>query len=324
MKMKKFKQLAALLFFVCLFGWLTLSAAGVAQAEEVCPVVHKVKIGENLTSIAAQYGVTVKELVEANASIANPSYIQAGWRLCIPQPPPLMRSLETEKKTVGHVDIVAEYQRSPSEIASEWTLAANLLGIRYAFPLAAGDPVTETIFRMEDDLLKASAPLSPVLWLIRNEPEETPPSYTLAVISDSAPLLATQFPFSPTQTITDIVPINGTSFGCSPDPRPATVLGRGMATDTKVSLELVTPDNTFLRFPVTQLEYWATSEQLINCDSSVILALHPIRGTDFYQLLLVLQWGDGAGAGADAEAILCEDWKEGNVIDKLVWYFKCS
>ena len=47
------------------------------------PVVHVVSRGENLTRIAARYGVTVDDIVAANA-IANPSRIFGAQRLLIP------------------------------------------------------------------------------------------------------------------------------------------------------------------------------------------------------------------------------------------------
>ncbi|MGH2401109.1 MAG: LysM peptidoglycan-binding domain-containing protein [Candidatus Limnocylindria bacterium] len=46
-------------------------------------LVHTVKPGQNLTSIARGYGVTIAAIVEANA-ITNPSRIYAGQRLIIP------------------------------------------------------------------------------------------------------------------------------------------------------------------------------------------------------------------------------------------------
>lgn len=50
------------------------------------PIIHVVVRGENLISIAAYFGVTVKAIQDAN-NIANPSLIRIGDRLVIPPPP---------------------------------------------------------------------------------------------------------------------------------------------------------------------------------------------------------------------------------------------
>ena len=320
------KRIVTLLCYLCLLGLLLWPAVGMAQTPEDCSLVHTVQPGENLIRIAKQYGVTVGELVDEN-KIANPNQIRAGQSLCIPQQS--VRGLEAPMKRLGTVEIVAEYRRALPEVAVEWTIAANPMGLRYSFPVAAGGPVTTTIFRLPDDLLKASAAHTPALLLIRNpqpvaDVGMVPPSYTLAVIGDPKPLLSVQFPISSTQLITDDLPISSALLGCDEQIIPASVLGRGMAADTQISLELVSPDHTFLRFPVTGVTYWETSEKIDNCNFKVILALHPISGTEFYQMLLVLQRGDGASGGAEVEAIICADWKEGNLLDKLMAYFKCS
>lgn len=322
------KRIAALLFFVCILTQLLLPSRAIAQDEAGCPLVHTIEPGENLIGIARRYGVTVEALVDANA-IADPNRIRAGRTLCIPLPLPPEGEQTQSVESIGSVDIVAEYRRNLPEVAAEWTIAANPLGLRYSFPIAASAPATDTIFRLEDDLLQASASQTPVLWLVRNEagvtdPVNTPPSYGLVVIGSPEPLLSVQFPISPTRQITDILPISGTSGGCSPQSRQSAVLGRDQTAETQISLELISPDQTFLRFPITEVTYWETSQRLINCDSPVVLALHPISGTEFYEILLLLQRGNGAPGGAEAEAISCEDWKEGNVVDKIIWYFKCS
>jgi uncharacterized protein YraI len=48
-----------------------------------CRAYYTVVRGDSLARIAANYGTTVAALQCAN-NIANPNYIQAGWRLCIP------------------------------------------------------------------------------------------------------------------------------------------------------------------------------------------------------------------------------------------------
>jgi N-acetylmuramoyl-L-alanine amidase len=61
--------------------------APAAQAEAPAPTVHVVARGENLTRIAAAYGVSIADLVAVNA-IANPSRIFAGQQLRIPSAAP--------------------------------------------------------------------------------------------------------------------------------------------------------------------------------------------------------------------------------------------
>ena len=47
-------------------------------------VKHLVVAGENLTRIAQTYKTTVQDIVEMNRIIQNPSLIQAGWVLNVP------------------------------------------------------------------------------------------------------------------------------------------------------------------------------------------------------------------------------------------------
>jgi len=58
----------------------TISAEGTAPAGRT----HKVKPGESLSVIAAEYGVSVRSLVEAN-DLADPSLIRVGKVLVIPE-----------------------------------------------------------------------------------------------------------------------------------------------------------------------------------------------------------------------------------------------
>lgn len=59
---------------------LNLVVSGSGGAEE-----YEVKSGDNLSKIGAQYGVTWKEIYEANKDIIkNPDLIQPGWKLKIP------------------------------------------------------------------------------------------------------------------------------------------------------------------------------------------------------------------------------------------------
>ena len=59
---------------------LNLVVSGTGGSEE-----YEVKSGDNLSKIGAQYGVTWKEIYEANKDIIkNPDLIQPGWKLKIP------------------------------------------------------------------------------------------------------------------------------------------------------------------------------------------------------------------------------------------------
>lgn len=61
------------------------SATPVPTPEQV---VHTVKSGENLSKIAAIYGVTIDDILAANPSITNPNKIAVGDKIVIPQPLP--------------------------------------------------------------------------------------------------------------------------------------------------------------------------------------------------------------------------------------------
>lgn len=49
------------------------------------PIKYKIKSGDNLSSIAAQFGVTVDDIVKAN-NIADPNQIYEGQEIIIPPP----------------------------------------------------------------------------------------------------------------------------------------------------------------------------------------------------------------------------------------------
>jgi len=59
---------------------LNLVVSGTGSNEE-----YEVKSGDNLSKIGAKYGITWKEIYEANKDIIkNPDLIQPGWKLKIP------------------------------------------------------------------------------------------------------------------------------------------------------------------------------------------------------------------------------------------------
>lgn len=64
---------------------LWIPACRPAPPGPSCRLVHVVKRGETLSSIARMYGVSVKALMRANG-IHDPNRIWVGQRLCIPNP----------------------------------------------------------------------------------------------------------------------------------------------------------------------------------------------------------------------------------------------
>jgi LysM repeat protein len=77
---------------VALLAGILLATAGSASAaplQQWGQTIHVVRYGENLTMIAARYGVTVSAIVQANG-LRNPNFVFVGQRLVIPVyvPPP--------------------------------------------------------------------------------------------------------------------------------------------------------------------------------------------------------------------------------------------
>ena len=72
---------------IILFALVVTLAVWVAPVEGAPPlsepIIHIVKWGENLSTIAAHYGTTVEAIVQANG-ISDPNRIYAGQRLVIP------------------------------------------------------------------------------------------------------------------------------------------------------------------------------------------------------------------------------------------------
>ncbi len=62
------------------------------QGLKPCPdapacYLYRVRSGDNLTSIAAKFGITVTALRKANREIADPSLLHVGDRIRVPLPP---------------------------------------------------------------------------------------------------------------------------------------------------------------------------------------------------------------------------------------------
>lgn len=124
------------------------AAAAPVAAPPAEPRVHVVARGENLTRIAAHYGVTVAAIVQANA-IANPSRIIGGQQLVIPGAatapaaaaapamPPSMSALVAERDAVRQV-IVEEANRYGVPVAFVLAVAWQESGWRQGVVSSAG------------------------------------------------------------------------------------------------------------------------------------------------------------------------------------------
>lgn len=97
---KRLAVIAALLLL------LALATAASAQGG----IVHIVRYGETLGTIAARYGTTVSAIASAN-SIYNINRIYAGQRLFIPAAPPSDRLNGTTVYIVGRGDFLAAIAR---------------------------------------------------------------------------------------------------------------------------------------------------------------------------------------------------------------------
>ena len=60
----------------------------IPQKPKAAPKEHVVQKGEYLSVLASKYGVSVKEIVEANPQIKNPDSVPIGTKLTIPEPKP--------------------------------------------------------------------------------------------------------------------------------------------------------------------------------------------------------------------------------------------
>ena len=55
---------------------------GGASSKSTCTVIHTVRQGEYLSTIAVEYGTSWQTLASRN-KLANPDYLRVGQRLCI-------------------------------------------------------------------------------------------------------------------------------------------------------------------------------------------------------------------------------------------------
>ncbi len=78
------KRLFSILLVIVLLSTLLASTSMVSMAADN-DIIHTVKYGETLGWIAWRYGVTVREIMDAN-DLTNANYIYAGEKLTIPVP----------------------------------------------------------------------------------------------------------------------------------------------------------------------------------------------------------------------------------------------
>jgi len=61
----------------------------VTPTPEPTPRLYRIKGSDNsLTQIAHRFGLTLRQLLDANPQITNPDHIEVGQVITIPQPPP--------------------------------------------------------------------------------------------------------------------------------------------------------------------------------------------------------------------------------------------
>ena len=127
---------------------LSIFVVPIASANDT--IVHVVKGGETLTSIACLYGVTVQQIQEWN-DISNPSHIYAGQALVINPPagvPPAV--------PVANVDAVKFGGKTPDE----WQAALDERYVRHDDPQTSG--AERRYFKQVDKVL-ADGSLEPAV-----------------------------------------------------------------------------------------------------------------------------------------------------------------
>lgn len=147
------------------------------------PIMHKIAAGESLALIAEKYGLTAKEIAEANAMTVN-DMIYPGQELTIPPPRPGGAPLPTPTPTGGTLLYTVQAGDTLSEIAErfdsqlDWILQANKRrlddmlrpGDRLLIPLSNRTPtptlsptptVTPTPSATSDIVLRPPLPLAP-------------------------------------------------------------------------------------------------------------------------------------------------------------------
>jgi LysM repeat protein len=95
-------------------GCALLAPAALAETTQQ----HTVGSGDNLTKLAARYGVTVKAIVEANG-LRNPNFIWVGQRLVIPLPEVPKQEVDSPTEANPEPEPTVEVLRSIEEPADE-------------------------------------------------------------------------------------------------------------------------------------------------------------------------------------------------------------
>ena len=133
---------ACALALLLIFGW---TAVSVGADSVACARRHTVQPGENLTSIAVFYGMTVEQLLDLN-TIMNPDLIRVGISLCVSTILPTTespRSISTDPKLPAagqtsnqSVALSIDYiRRTDAADSVEFGTKSGLVGLRRLYPL---------------------------------------------------------------------------------------------------------------------------------------------------------------------------------------------
>lgn len=133
---------ACALALLLIFGW---TAVSVGADSVACARRHTVQPGENLTSIAVFYGMTVEQLLDLN-TIVNPDLIRVGISLCVSTILPTAespRSISTDPKLPDagqtsnqSVALSIDYiRRTDAADSVEFGTKSGLVGLRRLYPL---------------------------------------------------------------------------------------------------------------------------------------------------------------------------------------------
>lgn len=83
------------------------------------PVVYTVQAGDSMWKIASKYEVGVSEIIAANPTVTNPSYIYPGQKLTVPT----MTDIKAKEAEVIRLVNVERSKRGLSALAANWQLS---------------------------------------------------------------------------------------------------------------------------------------------------------------------------------------------------------
>lgn len=186
--------------FLLLSLWL-LPFSNVASAAE--EEIYVVQAGDNLTSIAARYGVTVGAITSANG-IANPSLIFRGQRLKIPKENASTSNNAPTTPTTGEQGYIVQRGDSFYSIAAKFNINPNDLArangmsiMDYIFPgQTMKIPAGATASAPTATTAAANVPATQPPVVIAPTPTVIPPTATSAPV----PATATAIVVAPTAT----------------------------------------------------------------------------------------------------------------------------